>query len=44
MCQGPEAGMNPACLSTNKEASKVREKLNEVIEEKRVADPVAYFL
>lgn len=33
MCQGPEAGMTLACLSNNKEASKVRGKLNKVIEE-----------
>lgn len=44
MCQGPEAGMTLACLSNNKEASKVRGKLNKVIEEEGEADPVVYFL
>lgn len=43
MCQGPEAGMNLACLSNNKEASKVRGKLSKVIEAKGEADPVVYF-
>lgn len=44
MCQGPEAGMNLACLSNNKEASKVRGKLIKVIEEKRGSRSCGIFL